>query len=181
LRKAHKAVERLSAGDVVALEWAATDSASLAAKFGDLGVGAFAVQMPAVDPRKIRERFHLTQDEFADHFLLSVDTVRNWEQRRNKPDPTTQLLLKVMEDYPQVLEAILCNATVFHTGAYRIAVNSVAFQTQMASQTLLGLMEFAGRFVADAPEFRRLNASFNSYVDVRAHTWVVAPRRAAIP
>ncbi len=63
--------------------------------------------MPTVDPRHVREIFGLTQAEFADRFLLNIDTIRNWEQGRNEPDPSARLLLKVIEEYPQVIEAIL--------------------------------------------------------------------------
>jgi putative transcriptional regulator len=37
------------------------------------------------DPRAIRERFGLTQDQFAAALCISVKTLRNWEQGRREP------------------------------------------------------------------------------------------------
>jgi hypothetical protein len=59
----------------------------------ELGIDLRRVKMPAVDPRHVREIFGLTQAEFADRF--------------HAPDPSARLLLKVIEEYPQVIEAIL--------------------------------------------------------------------------
>ena len=40
-------------------------------------------------------------------FGFEIDTVQNWEQGRNAPDQTTQLLLKVIEAYPEDVEKVL--------------------------------------------------------------------------
>jgi DNA-binding transcriptional regulator YiaG len=107
LRKAHEAVNRLAEGETVALELTCADSDHAIDRLAKLGIDARRVEMPTVDARHIREIFGLTQAEFADRFLLNIDTIRNWEQGRNAPDPSARLLLKVIEEYPQVIEAIL--------------------------------------------------------------------------
>jgi DNA-binding transcriptional regulator YiaG len=107
LRKAHEAVNRLAQGETVALELACADIDRSVDQLARLGIDARQVKMPTVDPRHVREIFGLTQAEFADRFLLNIDTIRNWEQGRNDPDPSARLLLKVIEEYPQVIEAIL--------------------------------------------------------------------------
>jgi DNA-binding transcriptional regulator YiaG len=107
LRKAHEAVNRLAQAETVALELAGADIHRSICQLAELGIDARRVKMPAVDPRHVREIFGLTQAEFADRFLLNIDTIRNWEQGRNAPDPSARLLLKVIEEYPHVIEAIL--------------------------------------------------------------------------
>jgi DNA-binding transcriptional regulator YiaG len=107
LRKAHEAVNRLAEGETVALELACPNIDHSIDHLARLGIDARQVKMPNVDPRHVREIFGLTQAEFADRFLLNIDTIRNWEQGRNDPDPSARLLLKVIEEYPQVIEAIL--------------------------------------------------------------------------
>jgi len=107
LRKAHEAVNRLAGGETVALELVCANIDRSIDQLAKLGIDARRVEMPAVDPRHVREIFGLTQAEFADRFLLNIDTIRNWEQGRNAPDPSARLLLKVIEEYPQVIEAIL--------------------------------------------------------------------------
>ena len=107
LRKAHEAVGRLAEGRTVAFELAGRDFDQSADQLAALGIEARQVASPAVDARRVREAYGLTQAEFADRFLLSVDTIRNWEQGRNAPDPAARLLLKIIEDYPEVAEAVL--------------------------------------------------------------------------
>ena len=57
--------------------------------------------------RRVRERFGLSQAEFALRFGFEIDTVQNWEQGRNTPDQATQLLLKVIEAYPDEVEKVV--------------------------------------------------------------------------
>ena len=65
------------------------------------------LHLPTADVKRIREHFGLSQAEFAIRFGFEIDTVQNWEQGRNRPDQATQLLLKVIEAYPEDVEAIL--------------------------------------------------------------------------
>jgi DNA-binding transcriptional regulator YiaG len=107
LRKAHEAVTRLAEGRTVATELHATDARAPVADLARLGVTARPVRVPEVDVRAVRERFGLSQAEFAIRFGFALDTVQNWEQGRNRPDAPTQLLLKVIEEYPEAVERVL--------------------------------------------------------------------------
>jgi DNA-binding transcriptional regulator YiaG len=62
---------------------------------------SYGLQIP--DVRTIRERMNLTQEAFAARFHLSLRTVQNWEQRRATPDMPAMILLKAIEQAPDVI------------------------------------------------------------------------------
>jgi DNA-binding transcriptional regulator YiaG len=107
LRKAHDALNRLAEGKAVAVELHTSNRRGLIAELAALGIRALAIQPPQADIKKVRRRFGLSQAEFAVRFGLELDTVQNWEQERNAPDQATQLLLKLIEVYPDEVEAVL--------------------------------------------------------------------------
>jgi putative transcriptional regulator len=55
-----------------------------------------------VDIPKLRRRYRLTQQAFAERLGISVGTLRNWEQKRRIPDGPAQRLLELIEDRPDV-------------------------------------------------------------------------------
>jgi putative transcriptional regulator len=55
------------------------------------------------DPRVIRARMGLTQEEFAEVLCISVKTLRNWEQGRREPSGPAMRLLQIAEKHPKVL------------------------------------------------------------------------------
>lgn len=57
-----------------------------------------------VDVAAIRKRLNLSQDKFAARFGLSAATVRDWEQKRRRPDRTAVILLKVIDQSPETVE-----------------------------------------------------------------------------
>lgn len=64
-----------------------------------------------VDVKLIRKKLHLSQDEFAKYFGVSVRTVQEWEQHRRTPTSTARNFLKVIELEPQaVLRALKSNS-----------------------------------------------------------------------
>jgi DNA-binding transcriptional regulator YiaG len=108
LRKAHETLGRLADGESVAVELQAADEKKrLGSELLKLGILARAITLPAADVKRIRERFGLSQAEFAIRFGFEIDTVQNWEQGRNRPDQAMQLLLKIIEAYPEDVEAVL--------------------------------------------------------------------------
>jgi DNA-binding transcriptional regulator YiaG len=109
LRKAHEILNRLVDGESVAIELQATNAEMLCSKFSPLGVSVRRINLPTADVKRIREHFGLSQAEFAFRFGFEIDTIQNWEQGRNRPDQTAQLLLKVIEVYPESVESILTN------------------------------------------------------------------------
>ena len=59
------------------------------------------------DPRRIRERLHLTQEQFATRFEIPLGTLRDWEQGVCFPDSAARTLLRVIEQDPAaVLNAL---------------------------------------------------------------------------
>ncbi|MDQ3522628.1 MAG: helix-turn-helix domain-containing protein [Gemmatimonadota bacterium] len=55
------------------------------------------------DPRLIRSRMGLTQEEFATALCISVKTLRNWEQGRREPSGPAMRLLQIAAKHPEVL------------------------------------------------------------------------------
>ena len=55
------------------------------------------------DPRAIRERLSLTQEEFAAALCISVATLRNWEQGRREPSGPAMRLLQIAAKRPDIL------------------------------------------------------------------------------
>jgi putative transcriptional regulator len=60
-----------------------------------------------IDVAAIRRRLGLSQAQFAARFGLSPATVRDWEQRRRRPDRTARTLLLVIEKNPEAVEKAL--------------------------------------------------------------------------
>jgi putative transcriptional regulator len=60
-----------------------------------------------LDIRRIREKYNLTQEQFAAMLGISVGTLRNWEQGRRVPEGPAKVLLRVADKFPQaVLDAV---------------------------------------------------------------------------
>lgn len=56
-----------------------------------------------LDIKGIREKYNLTQEQFATMLGISVRTLRNWEQGRRAPEGPAMVLLRVADLHPQVL------------------------------------------------------------------------------
>jgi DNA-binding transcriptional regulator YiaG len=65
-----------------------------------VGVRAAQIAGSPVDPRKVREKLGLTQEQFALRYGLDLDTVQNWEQGRTKPDKASAAYLRVIARQP---------------------------------------------------------------------------------
>ena len=57
--------------------------------------------------RGVRARVRMTQREFANRIGISVDTLRNWEQRRRYPTGTARALLRIIDKAPEAAVAAL--------------------------------------------------------------------------
>jgi putative transcriptional regulator len=65
----------------------------------------FSYSIP--DIKGIRQKLHVTQNEFAHMIGVSENTIQNWEQGRRKPEGPAVALLRVTENNPRaVLEAL---------------------------------------------------------------------------
>lgn len=60
-----------------------------------------------VNIKLIRERWRMTQNEFAQKYRLPLGTVRDWEQHRREPDTGSKLYLSMIEADPKGVERIL--------------------------------------------------------------------------
>ena len=60
-------------------------------------------EIEPMDIKRIRERFGISQREFAGLLGISVDTVQNWEQGRRTPRGAARVLLLVAEKHPDAL------------------------------------------------------------------------------
>ena len=60
-----------------------------------------------VDVRLIREKFGLTQEQFAHRFGLRLEMVRGWEDRTLAPDPAAVTLLRVIWAEPEMVRKVV--------------------------------------------------------------------------
>ena len=65
---------------------------------------------PAPQPRRIRERLKLTQEQFAEQFEIPLGTLRDWEQHRSTPDAPARALLRAIEREPETMRRLLSSA-----------------------------------------------------------------------
>lgn len=59
------------------------------------------------DVQAIRRKLKLSQSQFARWMGISVGTLRNWEQKRRKPDGPARVLLGVVALHPEVLSDVV--------------------------------------------------------------------------
>jgi putative transcriptional regulator len=59
------------------------------------------------DVHAIREKYEMTQQEFASLLGISVGTLRGWEQGRRKPQGPAKVLLRIASKRPKaILESL---------------------------------------------------------------------------
>ena len=54
-----------------------------------------------VDPKKSRERLHMSQSKFSEAFGIPVGTLRNWEQGTRRIDNSSMAYLRTIMLHPQ--------------------------------------------------------------------------------
>jgi putative transcriptional regulator len=87
-----------------------------------------------LDVGKVRGKVGLSQDEFARAFGVSIGTLRNWEQRRVRPDGPARVLLTVIDRDPvSVLKAL------------RIGPKAAASKRRRAAEARVALGQAAPR------------------------------------
>jgi len=55
------------------------------------------------DLKKIRQKLHMTQEQFAMKFHVPLGTLRDWEQGAKYPDTATRSYLRVIEKAPDIV------------------------------------------------------------------------------
>lgn len=75
---------------------------------GEIELPTRVVEVPeVVDVAAIRKRLRLSQARFAEQFGYTVAAVRDWEQRRRRPERAARMLLRVIDKEPEaVLRAL---------------------------------------------------------------------------
>ena len=63
----------------------------------------------AVNVKMIRSKLHLSQEEFAGYFGVSVRTLQEWEQNRRTPTSTARNFLRVIDREPKAVQKALFN------------------------------------------------------------------------
>lgn len=108
LRKAHAALNKLAETQLAVVGMPSTiDVESLASDLAVIGVSVRRIAAPAVDPAQVRSASGLSQADFARMFAFEVDTIQNWEQGRNSIDKAARVYLKIIEEFPEIPQAIL--------------------------------------------------------------------------
>ena len=97
-----RASDKIAAGvrDAIAIARGQADGAS------------YRVHVPAdVDVGRIRRKLKLSQSEFAARFGIAPGTLRDWEQKRKRPDGPARVLLMVIEREPAAVERVVRAST----------------------------------------------------------------------
>lgn len=75
---------------------------------GQADPSSYRVHVPAeIDVRAIRTQMGLSQEAFAERFGFAVATVRDWEQKRRRPEASARVLLRVIEREPEAVQRAL--------------------------------------------------------------------------
>jgi putative transcriptional regulator len=78
---------------------------------GEADPASFQVHIPEnLDVQKIRKALNLNQEAFALRFGIPLATLRDWEQKRRKPEVAARILLKVIEKNPDAVTDALASA-----------------------------------------------------------------------
>ena len=81
---------------------------ALAISKGELPKASYKIHIPEnIDVKAIRDKMGLSQSSFANRFVLSVYSLRNWEQGKRQPDPAARAYLKVIEKAPDFVSKVL--------------------------------------------------------------------------
>lgn len=68
-------------------------------------------EIAAPDVKQIRERYELSQSEFAALLGVSVKTLQNWEQGRRSPHGAARVLLHVADKHPDAVWDVVQSET----------------------------------------------------------------------
>jgi putative transcriptional regulator len=62
------------------------------------------VEVTPVEIRKTRTRLGLSQEKFAEAFGVPISTIRKWEQGDRAPTGPAQILLQVIQEFPEKVD-----------------------------------------------------------------------------
>lgn len=103
---AKRAIEALLADGTTFVHLPALeDHEALAAELALIGIEAAVVASSKVpDVKGLRERLHLSREQFADRYGLEVETIRNWETGKREPDMAARSYLRAIANEPKNVE-----------------------------------------------------------------------------
>lgn len=116
LRKAHSVINRLAEGANIAVRLSDKFVEQAKKELAELGIDLWVVKRAIPDPKQVRDKLGISQDEFAARYCLEVATVQNWEQGRSGLDPAAQMLLRIIDKCPGVVESVAVGREVCWTG-----------------------------------------------------------------
>ncbi|HTW69237.1 MAG TPA: helix-turn-helix domain-containing protein [Acetobacteraceae bacterium] len=106
LRAAHAIINRLAETRLAVSRIA--EGANIPALAADLlAMNVHTYRRRQLDPcliSEVRTRHGMSQREFAEVLGLDVDTLQNWEQGRNRPDPAALSLMMVFDKSPELIQ-----------------------------------------------------------------------------
>jgi putative transcriptional regulator len=80
-----------------------------------IGTKIHKVKIPLqVDVRAIRNKLHLTRNEFADRYGFNPRTLEKWEQGMRKPDGAVRAYLMVIAKNPRAVENALSSTKRYY-------------------------------------------------------------------
>ncbi|MCX7337789.1 MAG: type II toxin-antitoxin system MqsA family antitoxin [Alphaproteobacteria bacterium] len=79
----------------------------LAHRRGNLELEKRTIDIEPSEIQKIRQKYLLSQKEFANLFGVSVRTLQHWEQGRRHPQGPAQMLLRVIAHNPRAVQEAL--------------------------------------------------------------------------
>ena len=71
------------------------------------GAVLYTVAVDTIDVAAARKRMGMSQDIFAATFGISAGTLRNWEQKRRRPEGPARALLQVIDREPEAVKRAL--------------------------------------------------------------------------
>ena len=109
---------------ITRVQWQAGDAEEALAIAQGKMEPARVIAAEEIDVAGIRKKMKLSQGKFAERFRLSAATVRDWEQKRRNPDRIALNLLRVIEEFPDVVARALARdveaKTIRHSPERRV-------------------------------------------------------------
>ena len=82
----------------------------------------FIVHIPApIDTRRIRAKLGMTQEQFCKTYGFELAALRDWEQGRRVPTGAAQTLIRVIDNDPAAVAAVVMSAPSAATARKRPA------------------------------------------------------------
>lgn len=62
---------------------------------------------PSPNVEKIRKRLKFSQKKFSEVYLINLQTLRSWEQKKRSPDSASKAFLRCIEKDPEKIRQLL--------------------------------------------------------------------------